>query len=365
MSNSKKLRKYLKAMNKAGASDLHLRVGSKPIFRIEGTLRQGKNFEKLSSEDIRKMAQEMFETENFEEFEKKNEVDLSYSAPGLSRYRVNVFQQRGNVNIVMRLVPPQVETIENLNLPVSLKKIASNSRGMVLVTGTTGSGKTTTIASMIDYINRNFSKHIITLEDPIEYIHRDIKSIISQRELGIDTYSYPEALRNIVRQDPDVIFIGEMRDSETIEAALRAAQMGHLVFSTLHTVNAMQTISRIVEVFPPHQQNKILLRLADSLTAVISQRLLPWKGKRGMIPAVEMLVITSLIQSLIEEENFSKIPKQMAKGDYYGMQNFNQALEKLYNEEKITLEAAKKASTNPEDLMLKIRGIQSDSGATD
>lgn len=365
MTKLKQLRKYLKAMNKVGASDLHLRVGSKPIFRIEGGLKKGKDFDKLTSKDVRRIAKEMFSEENFEEFEKKNEVDLSYSVKGLSRYRVNVFQQRSKINIVMRQIPSRVEKIDDLNLPSSLKKVASQTRGLVLVTGTTRTGKTTTIASMIDYINRKFTKHIITLEDPIEYLHRDIKSIISQRELGIDTYSYPEALKNIVRQDPDVIFVGEMRDPETMEAALKAAQMGQLVFSTVNTLNAMQTITRIVEVFPPHQQNKIRLQLANSLTAVISQRLLSKKDERGMIPAVEILMITSLIKSLIENENYSKIPEQMSKGDYYGMQSFNQALERLYKEEKISLDAAKKASTNSEDLMLKIRGIKSDSGATD
>ncbi len=365
MSELTQLRKYLKTMGKVGASDLHLRVGSKPIFRIDGALKQGKGFKKLNSEDTLEIAQVMFNKETEAEFEKKNEVDLSYSAQGLARYRVNIFQQRGEINIALRLVPSQVETIEELNLPASLKKIASQTRGMVLVTGTTGSGKSTTLSSMIDHINRNFSRHIITLEDPIEYLHKDIKSIISQRELGIDTYSYPGALKNIVRQDPDVILIGEMRDTSTMKAALRAAQMGHLVLSTVHTIDAMQTVSRIVDIFPPHQQSQVRMQLADSLSAVISQRLLPRKNHKGMVPAVEVLVVTGLIRSLIEEQKFSKITEHMSKGDYYGMQTFNQALEKLYRDDKITLDTAKQAATNPEDLMLKIRGIKSDSGATE
>lgn len=260
------------------------------------------------------------------------------------------------------MIPDIIKTIDDLELPESLKKISSSSRGLILVTGTTGSGKSTTLAAMIDHINMNFSKHIITLEDPIEYVHKDKKSIIAQREVGLDTLSYPDALKNIVRQDPDVILLGEMRDMETMSAALTAAQTGHLVLSTIHTIDAMQTVNRIVDIFPPHHQNQIRLQLADCLCAVISQRLIPRKDKPGMACAVEVLVATALIKSLIEENNFAEISEQMQKGDYYGMQTFNQALEILCRQEKVDVEEAKRAATNPEDLMLRLRGIKSGSG---
>ncbi|MFC2091314.1 type IV pilus twitching motility protein PilT, partial [Elusimicrobiota bacterium] len=306
-----------------------------------------------------RLAYQLFSDAQREEYEKRREVDLSYEAEGIARFRINVFQQKGVVNIVMRLVPALIKNFEELNLPDTLKKIASSSRGLVLVTGTTGCGKSTTLAAMIDYVNNNYSKHIITVEDPIEYMHKDVKSIISQRELDLDTFSYTDALRNIVRQDPDVILMGEMRDHETMTAALTAAQTGHLVLSTIHTIDAMQTVTRIVDIFPPYQQNQIRLQLADSLCAVISQRILPRKDTDGMIPAVEILVANSLIKSLIEENNFTAITEQMEKGAYYGMQTFNQALERLVNDGKLDIEDAKRAATNPEDLMLRIRGIKS------
>jgi twitching motility protein PilT len=350
-------------MVEVDASDLHLRAGSRPVFRVNGKLRAAKNFEQINSDDTQKIADEMLSDAQKQEYRKRQEVDLSFSEGGMARYRVNVFQQRGSANIVLRLVPTKVKQFEELSLPDSLKKISSEPRGLVLVTGTTGCVKSTALAAMIDYINTNFSKHIITIEDPIEFLHKDIKSIISQRELGIDTFSYADALKHIVRQDPDVILIGEMRDMETMAAALTAAQTGHLVFSTTHTINAMQTVTRIVDIFPPYQQNQIRIQLADSLAAVISQRLLPREDVQGMIPAVEVLVATSLVKNLIEENKLSSISEQMEKGDYYGMQTFNQSLEKLYRAGKVELEEAKKAATNPEDLMLRIRGIKSESGA--
>lgn len=365
MSIKERLEGLLHGMVEIEASDIHLRPGSKPIVRVNSQLRAVSQPE-FTHEDTEALANTLFNDKQRSEYEEKHEVDLSYNIVGadeLIRFRVNVFRQRGMTNIVMRLVPAKVKNFEELNLPESLIKVASASRGLVLVTGTTGCGKTTTLASMIDYINRNFSKHIITIEDPIEFIHRDIKSIISQRELNLDTFSYTDALRNIVRQDPDVILIGEMRDMETMAAALTAAQTGHLVLSTVHTIDAMQTVTRIVDIFPPHQQNQIRFQLADTLCAVISQRLLLRKDKSGMIPAVEVLMVTALIRSLIEENNFSSISEQMEKGDYYGMQTFNQCLEKLCREARVDIEEAKKAATNPEDLLLRIRGIKSGSGA--
>jgi len=364
MKISDKLINFLRTMVEVDASDLHVRAGSRPIFRVNGRLRAGKNFPVMTAEDTIAIANELFNEKQKEEYEKNREVDLSFSVEGLARFRVNIFQQRNAVNIVMRLVPAQVPQLDDLNLPESMKKIAAIERGLILVTGTTGSGKSTTLAAIIDYINRNFSKHIITIEDPVEYLHRDVKSIISQRELGIDTFEYVDALKHIVRQDPDVILIGEMRDVDTMAAAISAAQTGHLVLSTTHTIDAVQTVSRIVDIFPPHQQNQIRLMLADTLAAVISQRLLPKADGEGMIPAVEIMIVTSLIENMIEENRFSGINEQIEKGDYYGMQTFNQSLEKLYREKKITLEEAKKAASNPEDLMLRIRGIKSDSGST-
>lgn len=360
-----RLHGLLQGMVEIEASDIHIRAGSKPIIRVNGQLR-AVNQPEFTPEDTQTLANVLFNDKQRSEYEKRHEVDLSYnivSADESVRFRVNIFRQRGMTTIAMRMVPAKVKNFEELHLPEVLKKVASFNRGLVLITGTTGCGKTTTLAAIIDYINRNFSKHIITIEDPIEFIHKDIKSIISQRELNIDTFSYTDALRNIVRQDPDVILIGEMRDMETMAAALTAAQTGHLVLSTVHTINAMQTVTRIVDIFPPHQQNQIRLQLADSLGAVVSQRLLTRKDKPGMVPAVEVLIATALIRSLIEENNFVSISEQMEKGEYYGMQTFNQSLEKLCREAKVDIEEAKKAATNPEDLLLRIRGIKSGSGA--
>ncbi len=363
-SSGGRLRDFLRTMVEVEASDLHLRAGSRPIFRVNSRLRLGKNFPELTTGDTANIADELLSEEKKKIYLEKKEVDLSYSAEGISRFRVNIFRQRGAVNIVLRLVPAHIKSIDELNLPGVIKKISESHRGLILVTGTTGSGKSATLAAMIDHINRNIARHIITIEDPIEYIHSDIKSIISQRELGVDTYSYPEALKHVVRQDPDVILIGEMRDIETMSAAITAAQTGHLVLATTHTINASKTLSRVVDMFPPHHQNQIRLSLADTITAVISQRLLPRIDCEGMIPAVEVLTATSLIKSLIEEGKLSSVSEQIEKGEYYGMQSFNQSLELLCREEKVSLEDARKASTNPEDLMLKIRGIKSESDPT-
>ncbi len=360
MTGSIQLENLLKNMICVGASDLHIRAGGRPVFRVDGQLKLVGQLPALTPEDTRKIAERMFTSREQKEFNKRKEVDLSYSLEGKARFRVNVFQQRGNINIAFRLVPEKIQGFSDLRLPESLKKIASSERGLVLVTGTTGCGKTTTQAAMIDFINTNFSRHIITIEDPIEYIHKDKKSIISQRELGLDTYSYADALTHIVRQDPDVILIGEMRNMDTMSAAITSAQTGHLVLSTTHTLDAIQTVSRIVDVFPPHQQNQIRIQLADSLKAVISQRLLPMKDG-GMVPAFEIMVVTGLIRNLIEENKFSEIKDQMEKGDYYGMQTFNQSLEQLYSKGLVSIDEARKAASNPEDLMLKIRGIQSQS----
>lgn len=351
------LENFLKAMVEQKSSDLHIRGGSPVVLRVDGKL--APMGERLSPQETFQMALQMMNERQKKIFEEKRECDLSYSLDGVGRFRCNVFQQKGNVNIALRVVPTEIPTFEILKLPQSVKKIAENQRGLALVTGTTGSGKSTTLASMVDQINRTRHAHIITIEDPIEFIHRDQLSIVSQRELGVDTMSYAEALKHVVRQDPDVILLGEMRDLETMSAALTAAQTGHLVLSTIHTIDAVQTVTRIVDLFPTHQQNQIRLQLADTLKGVISQRLLPHASGKGRVPAVEVLVVTALVKKLIAESNTGELANAIKQGGYYGMQTFNQSLVKLINEKEVTLEAALEAASNPEELMLAVRGIES------
>jgi len=356
------LEKLCREVIEKKGSDLHLRAGSKPLIRINRRLNLTGE-EIIKQEDLKELAFKIIPENKKEIFKKNLQVDFSYEYRDIARFRVNVFYQKNVINIVMRYVPSNIRNFEELNLPKVLEKVSMEQRGLVLLTGTAGSGKSTTLAAMIEYINNNRDAHIITIEDPIEFYFEDKKSIISQREIGVDTPDYALALRHIVRQDPDVILIGEMRDLETISAALTSAQMGNLVFSTIHTINSYQTVTRILDMFPPHQQNQIKFMLSDTLKAVISQRLLPRKDGSGMIPAVEVLIATPLIRKLIEENNLSEIYQHIEKGDYYGMQTFNQSLYKLYQEEKIDLDTALKASSNPEELMLKIRGIDTSSGS--
>src|ERR671919_2773594 len=275
-----------------GASDLHLKVGSYPMMRVRGDLIPASEERRLDHEETVAMAAAVMSTTQRQKFKDSQEIDLAYSVPGLGRFRCNVFQQRGTIGMVLRVIPVQVRGIDALGLPPVLQRISQEERGLVLVTGTTGSGKSTTLAAMIDYINNTRSTHIITIEDPIEYLHRDAQSIINQREIGVDTRSFAYALRSALRQDPDVILVGEMRDMETIETALHAAETGHLVFSTLHTLDAAETINRIISMFPPHQQKQIRLQLAAVLRAVISQRLIPKADGKGRAPAVEVMIAT-------------------------------------------------------------------------
>jgi len=354
----------LKELIERSASDLHIRAGGPPMLRVMGGLEPSRSAEKLSGEQTLAIAHSLLNENQRRQFETRLEVDFSYSMPNLGRFRGNVFQQRGTVNIALRVVPTQIPTIEELNLPQVVKKLADKQRGLILVTGTTGSGKSTTLAAMIDYINTSRQAHIITVEDPIEFLHQDKKSIISQRELGLDTLTYLDALKHVVRQDPNVILLGEMRDLETMQAAITSAQTGHLVLSTVHTINAVQTVSRIVDMFPPYQQNQIRYQLADTLQGVVSQRLLRRADITGRVPAVEVLWVTALVRKAIEENNMAEVSNALRQGSFYGMQNFNQALVKLYNDGKVRLDDALSAATNPEEVMLAVRGIEPGSDAS-
>src|SRR6187549_935730 len=343
----------------SGASDLHLKVGSYPMMRVNGTLVVASAEKRLDRPDTEAMAHALFSPEHLEKFRRSQEVDLAYSVAGLGRFRVNVFQQRGTVGLVLRVIPTRIKTVDELGLPAVLKRIAEEERGLVLVTGTTGSGKSTTLAAMIDYINATRQAHVMTVEDPIEYLHRDNQSIVNQRELSVDTPSFAHALRAALRQDPDVILVGEMRDFETVETALHAAETGHLVFSTLHTLDATETINRIVSAFPPHQQKQVRLQLAAVLKAVVSQRLIPRSDGKGRAPAVEVMTTTAFIREcIIDKDKTSQINGAIAAGtSQYGMQTFDQAIFSLYSQGLVTLEEALRWASNVDDFKLKVQGI--------
>ena len=351
----------LKIAVERNASDLHLKVGNHPILRVDGTLIPLFELKRLMQEDTIAMAFGIMNTHQKEKFKGEHELDMAYSVPGLGRFRCNVFNQRGAVGMVLRIIPTQVKSISDLNLPLVIEKIANERRGMVLVTGTTGSGKSTTLAAMIDFINTHRIEHIITIEDPIEYLHRDKKSIINQREVGQDTSNFAAALRASLREDPDVILVGEMRDVETIETALLAAETGHMVLSTLHTLDAPETINRIISMFPPHHQKQVRIQLASVLKAVISMRLIPRADEKGRVPAVEILVSTSFIQDCIMNQDKTKLIKDsIAQGvSQYGMQTFDQSLYFLYQRGLISYDEALKWASNPDEFKLKKIGLQS------
>jgi twitching motility protein PilT len=349
-----------------GASDLHLKVGSFPVARVHGRLEALTRDKRLDHEDLVDMAASVMPTGHTQRFKDAQEVDLAYSVPGLGRFRCNVFQQRGTIGMVLRVIPVAVRQTDELGLPPMLKKIASEERGLVLVTGTTGSGKSTTLAAMIDHINRTRAAHIITIEDPIEYLHRDARSIVNQREIGVDTRSFALALRSALRQDPDVILVGEMRDMETIETALHAAETGHLVLSTLHTVDATETVNRIIAVFPPHQQKQIRLQLAAVLKAAVAQRLLPNAQNNGRVPAVEVLVSTPFIKDcIVDRDKTHLIQGAIAQGtSQYGMQTFDQSIFGLYSQGLVTLDEALRAASNVDEFKLKVQGISTTAEAS-
>ncbi len=345
------------------ASDLHLKVGAHPILRVDGELIPLVDLKRLMQEDTIAMAFSIMSSRQKEKFKNNYEIDIAYSVPGLGRFRCNIFQQRGTVGLVCRIIPARILAIRELLLPPVIERICEDTRGLVLVTGTTGSGKSTTLAAMIDYINATRSEHIMTIEDPVEFLHRDKKSIVNQRELEVDTRSFAAAIRSALRQDPDVILVGEMRDFETVETALLAAETGHLVMSTLHTIDATETVNRIISVFPPHQQKQIRLQLAAVIRAVISMRLLPRSDGLGRVPAVEVMVATNYIRDCIENKEKTKYIHDAIKTgtSQYGMQTFDQSLYLLYKSGLITLEEAIRRSTNPNEFRLKVQGIQSTS----
>ncbi|MFD1018917.1 type IV pilus twitching motility protein PilT [Thalassobacillus hwangdonensis] len=323
------------AAHQHNASDIHLTVGVPPIFRVHGELKQyGKN--KLTPDHTEKMTKAILSDVLWEQLESVGEVDFSYGISGVSRFRINVYHQRNCISLAVRIVPREIPTIEQLDMPSVLKEIAQNAQGLVLVTGPTGSGKSTTLASMIDYLNHNTRKHIITLEDPIEYTHNHKNCIIDQREIGFDTRNFSNGLRACLRQDPDVILVGELRDFETISTALTAAETGHLVMGTLHTTNAPDTIDRIIDVFPPNQQGQVRIQLATVLKGIVSQRLFPRKDKKGRRAAVEVLLNTSAIKNLIRNEKIYQIPNVMQTSKSQGMQTLEMSIRDLVKKEIIS-----------------------------
>ncbi len=342
------------------ASDVHIKVGLPPVIRRFGALIPLRDREKLTNDDISSMAYSIMNQYQQAKFETTNEIDLAHGLSGVARFRVNCFRQRGSFGMVFRVVPTDPPGLDDLALPEALKKIALERKGLILVTGTTGSGKSTTMAGMVNHINTYRNCHVITIEDPIEFLHRDRKSIINQREVGGDTNSFAMALRAALRQDPDVILVGEMRDKETIDIALTAAETGHLVLSTLHTLDAVETIMRVVSQYPPHQHLQVRLQLAGVLKAVVSQRLLPKADGQGVVPAAEVLVSTARIRECITDETRTdEIPDAIAEGMIaYGMQTFDQSLMALVKENKVSYHEAMRQATNPNDFALRMKGIR-------
>jgi len=357
------LNEILKSAVRNGASDVHLKAGLLPVFRINGVLVPLKVKEPLRPEDLQAMSASILTNEQRKKFEHLQELDCAHSVSGLGRFRVNIFIQRGTIGMVLRVVPVGVQSFEELHLPKVMEKIALENRGLILCTGTTGCGKSTTLASIVEYINRHRSCHIITIEDPIEFLLRDRKSIINQRELGVDTVSLAGALKGALRQDPDVILVGEMRDLETIETAITAAETGHLVLSTLHTLDAGETINRVVAAFPPYQQKQVRIQLASILKAVISQRLVPKADGKGRVPAIEIMINTARVKEYIEDkEKTKKIREAISQGfTSYGMQTFDQSLMMLHKDGLISLEEALRQASNPDDFALRVRGVSSTS----
>ena len=351
----KAIDELLADMMARNSSDLHIKAGSPPVLRVDGELAL-MDEPPLTPEDTKDVAASIMTDKQIRRFSEHNEIDFAYSAPNLGRFRVNVFRQRGSISIAMRQVTTKIPSFEELHLPDILKRLALEPRGMMLVTGTTGSGKTTTLAAMIDHINATMRRHIVTIEDPIEVLHKDRRAIINQREIGLDTETYATALKYVLRQDPDVIFIGEMRDTDTVSAALTAAQTGHFVMSTLHTIDATETINRIIDFFPLHQQKQVRIMLAGTLKGIVSQRLLQRADGQGRVPAIEVMITTNRIRDFILDPDQAMLVHDAIKeGDFYGMQTFDQALLKLYEQGLITLSDAAQVATSPHDFKLMVQ----------
>jgi twitching motility protein PilT len=354
----------LQTMVQQGGSDLHLKIGRPPTMRLNGEL-VGMDLPPLKPEDLRSIGEQIIPPKQRKEFDETKDADFAIGVPGIGRFRVNVYQQRGSLAYAFRAIAFQATTIEELNLPPILKDIAMKPRGLVLVTGITGSGKSTALASMIHYVNEHKHANIISIEDPIEFLHRDINCHINQREVGTDTVSFAQALRRVLRQDPDIIMIGEIRDLETLEIALKAADTGHMVFSTLHTMDAAQTINRVLSFYPPNEQADIRFQLSTALQAVVSLRLVPRADRPGRIPACEILVNSAAVQDNIRDASKSlNIPDLIREGTVqYGMQSFDQSLMNWYQKGVITYEAALAASSSPAEFALRVQGIAGTSDA--
>ena len=352
----------LQHMIQSNASDLHLKVGRPPTLRIDGHM-MSMELPALKQEDLRSLAEQIMAPKNIKEFSEQKESDFALAVPGIGRFRVNAYQQRGTIAYALRTVPFQAKTIAELNLPDVCERIALMPRGLVLVTGITGSGKSTALASMLHYINQNRHANIITIEDPIEFLHRDIKSSINQREVGTDTNSFGQALRRVLRQDPDILLVGEIRDLDTLDTALKAAETGHLVFSTLHTTDATQTINRVLSFYPPHQQTEVRYMLSTALRAIISLRLVRRADKKGRVPAAEVLVNTEAVRDQIRDlSNALNIPDLIKEGGVaYGMQTFDQSLMNWYHKGIISYDDALFAATNPAEFALRAQGINASS----
>jgi twitching motility protein PilT len=352
----------LQRMIQQNASDLHLKVGRPPVLRINGELQQ-LDLPPLKPEDLKQLAEQIMTPKQVKEFTENKEADFAIGVPGIGRFRVNVFQQRGTIAYALRLVPYQVKNCGELNLPPVVEEISMKPRGLVLVTGVTGSGKSTALAAMIQHINERRHANVITIEDPIEFLHRDINCNINQREVGTDTGNFGSALRRVLRQDPDVILIGEIRDLETLEVALKAASTGHTVFSTLHTTDATQTINRVLSFYAPHQQSEVRFSLSSALQAVISLRLVPRSDKPGRVPACEILINTAAVRDQIRDMSKSlNIPDLIKEGTVqYGMQSFDQSLMHWYTQRVVSYESAMFYATNPSEFALRTQGVEGSS----
>jgi twitching motility protein PilT len=350
------LQQALRVVVEEGGSDLHIKVPSRPLMRLQGRLTPLEGTEPLTPADTERVLREMLTaSDRLAEFARDGEIDFSYTVRGLARFRVNAFRQRGSVSIACRVVPFNIRSVAELGLPDAVSTLANEPRGIILVTGTTGSGKSTTLAAMVDHINTSYPRNIVTIEDPIEYLHRDKDSVVHQREVGFDTNSFAQALRRVLRQHPDVILIGEMRDEETVGTALSAAETGHLVLSTLHTIDAVETVNRIIDFFPPHHHQQVRAMLAGSLRGVISQRLVPTVNNDSRVVACEVLTMTGRVRDMISDpDETGKLGEVIAEGSYYGMQTFDQALLHLYDEGKISMDEALKAATHPHDFKLLV-----------